>query len=152
MARRPPMLGRAIALKAMAIDFAGDVRSDKVITPAELKAYSMDVLEILRWYVLPLVEIPAGAELKSCFGCGSPIYFGRSSTGKPTPVSMRDPRAFAPTSETPGQGINHFIDCTKASDYRVARDRPATDEHEQPIVAEREQADQPSTAAQDASR
>lgn len=83
--------------------------------------------DLASWFLQPLVAIPAGAKPQICFGCNATIYFAPSvNRGRPTPVSLKDPRAIAPTEDRAGQGINHFIDCPRGSEYRVNRSAPAS--------------------------
>jgi hypothetical protein len=66
--------------------------------------------------------IPIGTTPSICRLCRMYPIFWIEHTGKPSkkypegkrsllPISINEPRAKAPTSELPGQGISHFADC-----------------------------------------
>lgn len=62
-------------------------------------------------------RVPPGTREVECRGCGEPIYFVTTTTGKQMPVDCEPDGLYPPTSRQEGLGVSHFTTCTKAADF-----------------------------------
>lgn len=66
-----------------------------------------------------------GAAVSHCRSCHAPVYWVRTPSGRPMPVSVNTDVAaecVEPTMTTVGRGISHFADCPNASQHRKSRE------------------------------
>lgn len=69
-----------------------------------------------------LFDVPAGARVTQCKGCGKYVYYITTRAGKPMPVDTSvSVGGTEPTDTTAGRGISHFANCPKATLFRRPR-------------------------------
>ena len=72
-----------------------------------------------------LFEIPPGAAVSHCRSCHAPVYWVRTPSGRPMPVSVNTDVAAecsAPTLTATGCGVAHWADCPTADQHRRRRE------------------------------
>src|SRR5690349_5192528 len=68
------------------------------------------------------IRIPPGQAPSTCKLCGKTIYWGATSKGNPTPVSVNGKYlsdARPPMGDRAGAGIDHHIDCPELERQRA---------------------------------